>query len=394
MSSADLQARVAATVAALGDVPAVDAHLDPRGAARFSRGKGPFWLRALPEPQRGAVEDGYGPAPGAPQWLRVEPGHAEVTALAEGAKAEAPLGPRTASAVDVRVETATWGTSAAPFTKVIARAAIVTVDGARLEIAAAVADDEVAARAGVRAVASALAGALGVPLQGATDAPPAEGEDPLAATAPDLEEPRGAPLARFTLGWEGDRLVLRDLASRGPREGSWIWTSVVAASLVGAVVASGVLAMAVRGGAPWTSIALRAGIVAVFALGAFAFFHVARHAIRYRAEGAPIGVFADDRVVIAPWVRRDGAIDPRPEGRFGAGVRAAEVHRVHVEPRDGRHAVSLDTAHGPIDVASLDDPAEAAILRAVVERALGGVASPNRRKTSLMRGRERATAPG
>src|SRR5690606_11791420 len=127
-----------------------------------------------------------------------------------------------------------------------------------------------------------------------------------------------------------------------------VWVVVVVAAVVGALVAAGSLVAATRG-ASWTQIALRAGIVAVFALGAFAFFHVARHALRYRAAGAPIVVFADDRVVVAPWVRRDGAIDRRPEGRFGAGVRIAEVRAVHVVPRKEGHAVSLDTEHGPID---------------------------------------------
>lgn len=387
MSSADLQARLAATVAALDGHAAVDAQLDPGGAVDAVARGGTFWLRASNDP-RPVVDGGaYGPPPGASRWLRLDPARAEVTLLASDG---APGSALRVVSIATRVARASWGTSAAPFAKVIARAVLVTEGEERLVFASAIADDEDAARAALAPAVTAIARALGVEADGAIGAavdPPADEDDRAPAGAV------GAPrLARFTLGWEGDRLVLRDLTSRGPRESAVLWGAVVVGALLGAVAASVALVLSVRAGAPWTAVALRAGVTAVFVLGAFAFFHVARHAWRYRAEGAPVAVFADDRVVVAPWVGRDGAVDPRPEGRFGAGVRAAEVHRVHVEPRDGLHAVSLDTAHGPIDVATLDDPAEADLLREVVERSLSGVASPVRRKTSLMRGRERAAA--
>lgn len=377
--------RLAATTAALDGHAAVDAQLDPEGAADSAARGATFWLRAVTDPGPRTDGGAYGPPPGAPRWLRVEPGLAEVIPLAVDGAATSGL---RVTSIATSVERVSWGTSAAPFAKAIARAALVTERGGRLVFASAVADTEVAAAGALAPTAAAIARALGVGLEGpdgAAEAPPPDAGSPHTATG-------AAGLVRFTLGWEGDRLVLRDLASRGPRESTGIWGAVVIGSLLGAVGASVALGLSLHSGAPWTAIALRAGIAAVFGLGAFAFFHVARHAWRYRAEGAPVAVFADDRVVVAPWVGRDGAVDPRPEGRFGAGVRAAEVHRVHVEPRDGLHAVSLDTAHGPIDVASLADPAEAELLRVVVERSLAGVAAPVRRKTSLMRGRERAAA--
>lgn len=126
----------------------------------------------------------------------------------------------------------------------------------------------------------------------------------------------------------------------------------------------------------------------VFALGAFTFVHVARHALRYRAAGTPIAVFADDRVVVMPWVGRNGAIDPRPEGRFGAGVRIAEVRKVHVLERDGVPTVSLDTDHGEIDVAGGLGVGALEALRLAIEQAGAGVGAP-RRKSASARARER-----
>lgn len=390
MSSPDLLARVEATEASLTGAPLVDAHLDLAGATAAVRGGAPFWLRALPE-GAAAVEDGYGPAPTAARWLRATPGRAELDPASEAAAEGAAGGAVHVASIAVVTEGVTWGTSAAPFTKVVARV-VLECAGARLVVAAAIADAEEGAREVVSPFAAALATALGVPSSGAGDRATAAyrgaGDDPGAAPGVAL-----APsLVRFTLGWEGDRLVLRDAASRGPRESAAVWLAVIAGSLVGAGLAAASLRSAVASGAPWTSIALRAGIVVVFALGAFAFFHVARHALRYRAPATPIAVFADDRVVVAPWLRRDGAIDRRPEGRYGAGVRVAEVRQVHVIAKSGGHVVSLETEHGPIDVADLADPARAEALRAAVERALTGVASPARRKTALMRGRERAAA--
>ena len=371
MSSPDLLARVEATEASLTGAPLVDAHLDLAGATAAVRGGAPFWLRALPEAAP-AVDDGYGPAPTAARWLRATPGSPALEP-ARGAAAEGAAGGEVhVASIAVVTEGVTWGTSAAPFTKVVARVVLESAD-TRLVVAAAIADAEETAREVVSPFASALA----------ADAPPTDTPS-AAALAP--------ALVRFTLGWEGDCLVLRDAASRGPRESAAVWLAVIAGSLVGAGLAASSLRSALANGAPWTSVALRAGIVAVFALGAFAFFHVARHALRYRAPATPIAVFADDRVVVAPWLRRDGAVDRRPEGRYGAGVRVAEVRQVHVIAKNGGHVVSLDTEHGPIDVADLTDPARAEALRATVERSLAGVASPARRKTALMRGRERAAA--
>jgi hypothetical protein len=392
VSSSDPNARLLATEAALGEAPVVDGHLDLAGALRVARGDQAFWLRAAPD-GGAAGADGYGPAPVEPRWLRVTPGEPTLTSIEGGASV-------VAAGVAVRIARTSWGTSAAPFIKTIARAAVELNDGAVLWVATAIADDEEAARAPVAQLASALAGALAVPVSGVGTAPPtgeADAARPAASVGPGAGgSGRGAApgraLVRFSLGWEGDRLVLRDRATRGPREGAVAWAIVVGGSLVAAGVAVASLVRAVGDGAPWTAVALRGSVVAVFLLAAFAFFHVTRHALRYRAAATPIAVFADDRIVVAPWVRRDGAIDPRLEGRFGAGIRAAEVHEVHVVERAGRHAVSLDTEHGPIDLADLEDASGAEALRAVIERALAGVASPARRKTAIMRGRARAAA--
>jgi hypothetical protein len=381
VSSPDLSARVAAVRAALrGDVPTVDAQLDLAGSPAALASDAPLWLRVRPV-CRSTAADGYLAPPAEPLWLRSELGSAELAGLAlEGEGAPKPL---VARAVTIVTRDVVWGTAAAPLRKTIARVVLEQEGGPALDVTSAIGEDAARADAAVRAVGWALGRRLGLPVGG--DAPP----EPAAAPAPPVA---ASGFARWTLGWEDDRLVLRDLESRGPRESTFVWSAVAATSAAGAVVTLGLFVEALRASAGWPVLAAHGGIAAVFGLGAFAFFHVARHAFRYRAPGTPIAVFADDRVVAAPWVSRRGGIDPRPEGRFGAGVRAHEISRVHVVERAGAHVVSLETDHGPIDITDAETSAQAEHLRSVVEAALAGVASGRKRRPVAARSAVRADA--
>jgi hypothetical protein len=384
---ADLAKNLAAVVAALpaGEI-VVDAAFEPARAASVLAQGEPVWLRALPDPGEPGG-DGYGPAPRDPAWIRVAPGRAEVELVTHAATiARAEARAKSVTLVTARV---TWGTSAAPLVRHLARGVVALEPGGAFVVASAITDDEGHARAALMPILGPLAVALGLEVDGATSGPSsAHDASPAASSSSEASAATARELARFTLGWEGDRRVLRDLVHPGPRASGWIWSTIALGSGTGALVTVARLVSSVNATAPWTTLAAHAGVAVVFALGAFAFFHVARHALRYRAAGAPVAVFADDRVVVMPWVRRDGAIDPKPEGRFGAGVRIAEIRKTETVTRDGVETVSLDTEHGAIDVAGgLSAPALEA-LRIAIENACAGVAAP-RRKTAIMRARER-----
>jgi hypothetical protein len=120
-------------------------------------------------------------------------------------------------------------------------------------------------------------------------------------------------------------------------------------------------------------------------LASFAMGMIAWHASRYRASSVPIAWLHDDRVVVAPWVSRAGAIARVPEGRFGAAIKIAELDCVEVQRRGDEHAVTLDGPHGPIDVLTTPHAAVASHWRDALERLLRRVAAPSRKP--ILRGR-------
>jgi hypothetical protein len=114
----------------------------------------------------------------------------------------------------------------------------------------------------------------------------------------------------------------------------------------------------------------------------------ARFSYAYVATSTPLAWFADDRVVVAPWVSREGAIDTQPEGRYGAAIKIAEVERVVVDARGDEHTVKLETAHGPIDVLSSTRELCEHWAKAI-EGVLPRVAAPHKKATAIMRARAR-----
>jgi hypothetical protein len=253
-------------------------------------------------------------------------------------------------------------------------------------------------RAEIEARANELAGALASYLELAAtagdsspDADRTSSDEP--DDAVDERSPEGAH--RYTLRFEGEHLVLRDLESAGPRRGAalFVMLSLVLGAL--AVYTLLELSKAWSGEATSGSLLGLGALSAILVLASYAMASVARFSYAYVATSTPLAWFADDRIVVAPWVSRDGAIDTQPEGRYGAAIKIAEVERVVVEPRGDEHALKLETAHGPIDVLSSTRELCEHWARAI-ERVLPRVAAPRKKATALMRARARreGAAPG
>src|SRR5262249_22318297 len=122
----------------------------------------------------------------------------------------------------------------------------------------------------------------------------------------------------------------------------------------------------------------------------YAFLGVARFSARYRASSAPLAAVGRDRIVVAPWVGRDGAVDARPEGRLGAAMPLGEVRAAGPERRGAAVAVELATDHGPIDAMVCPDEAAAALWCAVLDRVLDEARHPRQGATARQRARQRA----
>jgi hypothetical protein len=170
-------------------------------------------------------------------------------------------------------------------------------------------------------------------------------------------------------------LVLRDHASIGPRVSARRNGLIGAASLLVAL-ALWILTIS-SASAGRSGIALGVGIAALLlSLTGYAFSGVARFARLYGARSAPLAYFGRDRFVVAPWVSRAGAIDRRPEGRFGAAIPTGELREVEVTKRDEGFVIELKTDHGPIDVLRTESEEVARYARDVVLRAAASVRHP------------------
>ncbi|AUX44478.1 hypothetical protein SOCE26_059420 [Sorangium cellulosum] len=403
-------ARALRSLEADSDAPALDPLGDPAGAARAlsAPGAAPLLLRVAPElgaPGRDKHTT-FAPAPRDPVWLRIEPGAsavrlaplrlaggdgARLTAGGAGGAGEGAAGPREAVRVEVtsaqrpccgaatctreRTYAAAWLALAAPQAAPSGARA-----GLEQRLLVAEAQDLEAARAGalVEAVAAPLAAALRVPLETTrgTEPPDAIAPRPLPEAAPEAAPPLTAgALSRFAIRSEGELLVLRDHASRGPR-GSATRNALIGGALLIAALALWIQVMR-SASAGDGGVALGVGSAAVLlSLMGYAFLGVARFSSRYAARSAPVVSFAPGRFVVAPWVSRTGAIDLRPEGRLGAAISAGEVHGVHVRPRGDRFAVEIESDHGPIDVLLTDREDVAQYWRAATDRAVASVLHP------------------
>ena len=392
--SDEVQAALALLHPARGE-RVVDFLFDPGAACQAMDAlpqEGGLVVRAAPEV--GTAAPGFGPAPVAPWWIRIVRGAPEVTAVPlRGGEAAA----RRAERVEIEVrEEACCDASSCARQRKLAEAWLVLAGAGEAPVrfliaqqrgAPAGADGDADLPEAVSAVAPRVARALGVRvhLGGAAvemdpgEAPPPAGPEP----APDV-------LARFALRREGDRVVVRDWDSRGPRasavRNAWIGGALLTVAAVAWIMAARALS---TGGVSGVMVA--ASITgALFTLGGYAFLGVARYSAKYRATSAPLAAVWRDRIVVAPWVARDGAVDARPEGRLGAAIPLVEVRSASPKRRDASVAVELDTDHGPIDAMVCPDDATAALWCAVIDRLVDEARHPRQGATARQRARARA----
>jgi hypothetical protein len=388
--------QVRAAIATLGEPdgdPVADFLVDPGAACRA--------LDAMPEqgglvvrvePEVGAAAPGYGPPPAAPLWIRVVRGAREVgiSGLRGGASAV-----RRAAHVEIdereepccdapgcegtRAHEAVW-LALDPVPERTSPVRLLVAEQRACEAETPV----------VRAVAARLSAALGVPLRRggvevaleAEAAPPALGDGSV-----DVAE-----LARFALRSEGEAVVVRDWDSTGPRASAVRNAWIGGALFVGAVAGWVQLWRSLREGGP-PGVTVAAGVVAaLLTLAGYAFVGVARFSARYRAACAPLVAVGRDRIVVLPWVGRDGAVDARPEGRLGAAIALGEVRRASPKPRRNGVAVELDTDHGPIDAMVCATAASAELWCAVLDRIVDEARHPRLVATARQRARQRAAA--
>jgi hypothetical protein len=243
-----------------------------------------------------------------------------------------------------------------------------------------VGDDESAARRRVSDLARALAEALRVECGGdVNDDSSAPPEQALATVG---------NAARLAWNLEGDLLVLRDLTNLGPKASAGGYRLAALAFAAIAVALWVALALQIPSGG--IGALLGTGSVAlVLSIAAYAFFEMGRFAGRFASDDMPIAWFGNDVVVVAPWVSRYGAVDTRPQGRFGAAIRTTEIHGCAAFSKDGDTAVELATEHGPIEVVRVADKDFGVSLAKTVERAIASVAAPEKKKTALQRAKAR-----
>jgi hypothetical protein len=371
--------------------PVVDFVLDPGAACRALDAvpeHGGLVLRAHPE--HAAAAPGYGPSPVDPVWLRVMRGAREVgTARYRGGDgmvrkaARVELEERDEPCCDApgcerrRAHALVWlvleGTSGGKDERLLV--AEQHAEGGSPEVA--------------RGIAARLGAALGVPIL-------RDGK-PFAAEAGEPPAPLGEALpaevlARFAMRTEGERMVIRDWDSVGPRatatRNTWI-------GVVLMVMAAGIWAIFVRALGPEGSPGSAVGsgmAAALFTLAGYTFISVARFSKKYVATSAPLLAVGRDRLIVLPWVARDGAADARPEGRLGAAIPLVEVRSASACASEGGVAVRLDTDHGPFDIAVCPTDAAAELWCEALDRAVDEMRHPRAGATARQRARARQLA--
>lgn len=356
----------------------VDAYLDPQGAlSALASGKARR-LR-LARLGKAPAEQHFGRIPEAPVWLEV---------VGAGPAVEVDGRADEVTSVEVKTDEKAWGVHATPFVAYAAEVRVGLASGDTFSLGGTVAHEPEAARATMLPLASSLERRLGLGQEGSVEN---AHEGDTRRTEASLNEKE---VGRFTLSFEGDFLVLRDHRSAGPRGSAARFRAIAIGCAVPALALAIVAGLSLRTylSEPGHGIgpSLGFGAVAlVLGIAAFAFFEVARYAAAYRAESSPLAWFSDDRVVVGPWVDRNGAIDTRPEGRLGAAIRTGEITAAVVREREGVWAVVLETAHGPMEVAVTEYPDVARVLEKAVWRSVQAVAAPARRKSALQRAKEK-----
>jgi hypothetical protein len=387
-SVAVFEGGVRRALAVLGgvDASACDPLLDASGTALALDGlaKGESLLLRL-APELGPARAGFGPVPKPPFWGRLTRGSPTLSlaplVAVDGAREDR------FRVREVVIEAEDGPCCDGPSCKErksIARAWLVS-EGRRLLVAERRAETSLALAAVVR-LGARFADALGVALSSndseeatdrAVDAPPPRG--PVSALA----------LARYALRTEGDRLVLRDHGRPGPRALVPRHMGLSALFALPALLGWGLLAQGLgEGRALGETLGLGAA-AALFSLAAYAFFGVGRFASAYSAQSLPVLALYPGRVAPLPWVARDGAVELRHDGRFGAAFPPDEVTAFVTRTTSAGVAVDVDGDHGPIELACELTPEVAALLAAALERSVSEVAHPAPRGGGRAKLRER-----
>ena len=378
--------------------PVVDFLADPGGACRA--------LDAVPEHggivvrvagEGGSAAPGYGPTPGAPLWIRVMRGAREVgtAKLHDGdgmvrRAVRVELEERSERCCDapgcerMRTCSAAW-LVLEPVPEASAPERLLVAEQR------AQAGESLAPVGVAPAVATRLAAALGVPLQrgGADLEIPRPLVDPPAPLGAGLAV---AALARFALAREGERGVVRDGESAGPRASAGRNAWIGGAFMVLAALGWAQLWRAVDAGGA-AGVAIASGVAAaLLTLAGYAFLGVARFSAKYRATSAPLLAVGRDRLIVLPWVSRDGAVDARAVGRLGAAIPLGEVRGATPAPRASGVAVELDTDHGRIDAMVCPSAAAAELWCAVIDRVVDEARHPRQGASARQRARQRAAA--
>jgi hypothetical protein len=158
-------------------------------------------------------------------------------------------------------------------------------------------------------------------------------------------------MSRLILRREGSVLVLRDMASRGPRELAGV-ELMFAVALFFATIG--------LGWAAWSSgaslhAAVLGAVAVVVGLACYAFAHIARHSLKYQLHNEALLYLGADRFVLAPWVNREGVVDDKPQGRYGAALPHTEWRDVAVKSSADVHRLVLSTDHGEYEICVFDD---------------------------------------
>jgi hypothetical protein len=370
--------------------PVVDFIMDPGAACRA--------LDALPEhaglvfrglPALGEDAGGHGPLPADPVWVRLMRGARELgTAQLRGGDGMV----RRAASVELRErDEVCCDLPACKLSRTHAEVWLLLEESAGGDTELLVAEERAASGPPdvARGIAARLGKALDVPVKRGGEA---FTDEPGEAPEPSGASPSAVELSRLTVRSEGERLVVRDWDSAGPRAA--VGQNLVIGGIL-AVIAAGLWVMLARalGGAEVPGGAVGAGMAAtLMTLGAYTFLAVAQYAGKYKARSAPMLSIARDRAAVLPWVSREGAVDVRPEGRVGAALPLVEVKGASFGAGAGGVAVRLETDLGPYDVAILETEDGARAWSVAVERALDEMRHPQAGATARQRARARAAA--
>jgi tetratricopeptide (TPR) repeat protein len=359
------------------DGNAFDGWLDPDGLARALGSSDDSLLLRVAAPLETGSDD-YAGLPSDSLWLDV--GHG-VPALrwrslrADGSAEGGATHEAEARAVELRKRELSCCDAAKCEQRKWLVEVIVDAGDATLIVLERVGDDLDALVTQASTVARGLAERLGVSLEGAAaadaeEAPTSESTD--AALTPEQ-------LSRWALRREGDLFVLRDHASRGPREAAGREFAIFVLLIVGTLATGAVVA----GGWPWADaqhLAVWIVVGVVLALAALAAYKIARHSAAYVADSEALLYLSRDRMVVAPWVSRAGAVHAKPEGRYGAAVGLSEINDFRVERGSDGWELITETEHGPFLLGTLQTEALARAWFRALSRLMDDLAHRGTRK--------------